>query len=115
MSKDYQPYFLILEPKRDVCVCVCVCVCTRAQSLSHLQLFVTLWNVARQVPLSMRFSKQEYQRALPFPPPGDLSSSGNETMSLVSPALAGILFTTSATIVSSKTCLIISQNTQHYF
>ena len=31
-----------------------------AQSLSHVQLFVTLWSVARQVPLSMGFSRQEY-------------------------------------------------------
>ena len=31
-----------------------------AQSLSHVQLFVTLRSVARQVPLSMGFSRQEY-------------------------------------------------------
>ena len=31
---------------------VCVCVC--AQPLSHIQLFVTPWAVARQAPLSMR-------------------------------------------------------------
>ena len=28
--------------------------------LSHLQLFATLWTVARQAPLSMGFSRQEY-------------------------------------------------------
>ena len=28
--------------------------------LSHVQLFVTPWTVARQVPLSMGFSRQEY-------------------------------------------------------
>ena len=33
------------------------CVC--AQSLSHIQLFVAPWTVARQAPLSMRFSRQE--------------------------------------------------------
>ena len=30
---------------------------------------VTLWTVARQVPLSMRFPSQEYWSGLPFPPP----------------------------------------------
>ena len=30
------------------------------------------WTVARQAPLSMGFSRQEYWRGLPFPPPGDL-------------------------------------------
>ena len=32
----------------------------------------TPWNVAQQAPLSMEFSKQEYWRGLPCPPPGDL-------------------------------------------
>ena len=32
----------------------------RIQSLSHVQLFVTPWTVARQAPLSMGFSRQEY-------------------------------------------------------
>ena len=36
---------------------VCVCVC---ESLSHVQLFATLWTVACQAPLSMGFSRQEY-------------------------------------------------------
>ena len=47
-------------------------ICMHAQSLSHAQLFVTPWNVAHQVPLSMEFSKQEYQSGLPFPSPRDL-------------------------------------------
>ena len=34
--------------------------------LSSGQLFVTLWTVARQVPLSMEFSMQEYWNRLPF-------------------------------------------------
>ena len=53
-------------------------------SVSHLQnniekkvkvlvwLFVTLWNVARQAPLSMEFSGQGYWSGLPCLPPGDL-------------------------------------------
>ena len=35
--------------------------------LSHVQLFVTLWTVARRSPLSMEFSRQEYWRVtIPF-------------------------------------------------
>ena len=36
-------------------------VCMHACVLSHVQLFVTLWTVACQVPLSMGFSRQEYR------------------------------------------------------
>ena len=46
--------------------------CRRAQPLSHVQLFATLWTVARQAPLSMGFSRQEYWSGLPGPYPGDL-------------------------------------------
>ena len=56
-----------------------------------------LWAVARQVPLSMGLSRQEYWNGLPCPPPGDLPDPGIEPMSLVSLALAGRLFITSAT------------------
>ena len=37
-----------------------------------VQLFGTPWTVAHQAPLSMEFSRQEYQSGLPFPSPGDL-------------------------------------------
>ena len=59
------------------CVCVCVCVCAGAQLLSHVQLFVTLWTVACQAPLSMGFSRQEYWSGLPFPPPGIFQTQGS--------------------------------------
>ena len=65
--------------------------------ISHVWLFVTLWTRARQVPLSMGFSRQEYWSGLPFPSPGDLPDLGLETTSLKSSALAGGFFTTSAT------------------
>ena len=58
---------------------------------------VTPWTVALQAPLSMGFSRQEYWSGLPFPLPGDLPDSGIELVSLMSPALAGGFFTTSAT------------------
>ena len=47
----------------------CVCVC---QSLSRVRLFVTPWTIARQAPLSMEFSSQEYWGGLPFPSPGEM-------------------------------------------
>ena len=62
--------------------------------LSRVQLFVTLWTVGHQAPLSMEFSRQEYRSVLPFPTPGDLSDPGIEPSSPVYPALAGGLFTT---------------------
>ena len=41
-------------------------------------LFVTPWTVARQSPLSMKFSRQEYWRELLFLSPGDLPNPGTE-------------------------------------
>ena len=60
-----------------MCVCVCVCV----KSLSRVRLFATLWTIARQAPLSMGFSQQEYWSGLPFPSPGDLPDPGIEPRS----------------------------------
>ena len=51
----------------------------------------TLWIVACQAPLSMGFSRQEYQSGLPFPSPGDLPRLG---VDFESSALAGKFFTT---------------------
>ena len=65
------------------------------QSLSHVPLFATLWTVVCQAPLSVEFSRQEYCSGLPCPPPGIFP--GMEPESLMSPALAGEFFTTSAT------------------
>ena len=45
----------------------------------------------------MGFSRQEYWSGLPCSPPGDLPDPGTETASLISLALAGGFFTTSAT------------------
>ena len=36
----------------------------------------TPWTIARQAPLSMGFSMQEYWSGLPFPSPGDLPVPG---------------------------------------
>ena len=64
---------------------------------SRVLLFVTLWTVACQTPLSMGFSRQEYWSGLPFLSSGDLPNPGIELVSLRSPALAIRFFTTSTT------------------
>ena len=46
------------------------------QSLTHVQLFATLWTVTRQAPLSMGFPRPEYWSRLPFPSPTDLPYPG---------------------------------------
>ena len=51
--------------------------------VTHLcpTLFATPWSVARQVPLSLGFSRQEYWSGLPFPSPGDPPNPGIEPRS----------------------------------
>ena len=77
-------------------VCVCAHVCEKAweHTLCCVQLFVPLWTVTRQAPLSMEFSRQEYRNGLPLPTPADLPDPGIKPASLVCPALAGGFFTT---------------------
>ena len=60
-------------------------------------LFATPWTVAHQAALSMGFSRQEYWSGLPFPLPGDHPDPGTKPSSLMSPAIPGGSFTTSAT------------------
>ena len=50
----------------------------KVKSLSRVRLFATPWTVARQAPLSMGFSRQEYWSGLPFPSPGGLPNPGIE-------------------------------------
>ena len=64
--------------------------------LHHVWLCAAPWTVAHQAPLSMGFSRQGCWRGLPCPPPGDLPDPGFKPASLMSPALAGGFFTTSA-------------------
>ena len=66
----------ILSPSTDMAVVL---------SLSYLTLS-TPWTVARRAPLSVGFSRQEYQSGLPFPSPEDLPNPGIEPRS---PALQG--------------------------
>ena len=55
----------------------------KVKSLSHIRLFVAPWTVAHQAPMSVEFSRQEYQSGLPFPSPGDLPYPGLEPRSPV--------------------------------
>ena len=67
--------------------------------LSHfscVQLFATLWTLACQASLPLRLSREEYWSGLPCPSPGTLPYPGIESVSLISPALTGKFFTTSA-------------------
>ena len=66
-------------------------------SFSHVWLFVTLWIITCQAPLSIGFSRQEYWSGLPCPSPGNLPNPGIELMSLMSLRLASSVFTTSTT------------------
>ena len=62
-----------------------------------VRLFVTLWTVSHQSPLSIGFSRQEYWSVLPCYPPGDLFYPEIKPTSLMSPVLAGGFSTTSTT------------------
>ena len=68
----------------------------RLSQVIQVQLFVTPWTAACQAPLSMGFSRKEYWSVLSCPPPGDPPDPGVEPTPLISPALAGGFFTTSA-------------------
>ena len=54
-------------------MCLRACMLSR---FSRVRLFVTSWTVARQAPLSMRFSRQEFWGGLPGPPPGIFLTQG---------------------------------------
>ena len=54
--------------------------CMHGQSLQSCLTLMTTWPVARQAPLSMGLSRQEYWSGLPCPPPGDLPHPGIEPL-----------------------------------
>ena len=83
-------YYVFIHRLESCCLSACMLSC-----FSCVQLCEILWNAACQAPLSMGFSRQESWSGLP--PPGDLPDPGTQPSSLRPPALAGRLFTTSAT------------------
>ena len=85
--------------------------------LSHfscVQLFATLWTIACQAPLSMGLSRQEHWSGLLYPPLGDLPNPGIEPASLMSPALVGRFFTTSATWATAVLSLLLLLLLSHF-
>ena len=64
---------------------------------SGVWLFVTLWTEACQAPLSMGILQARILESVAMLSSGDLPNPGMESASLMSPALAGGFFTTSAT------------------
>ena len=66
-------------------------ICVYAQSRPTL---CNLWTAARQIPLPMEFSREEYWNRVPFSTPGNFSNPGIKSPSPESPALAGRFFTT---------------------
>ena len=69
---------VLLYSKVNTRVCVCLCVCTCMLScFSRVQLFVTLWTVALQAPLSTGCSRQEYWSGLPCLLQGIFSTQGS--------------------------------------
>ena len=79
---------------RPECVCVCVLSC-----FSCVQLFATLKTVAPQAPLSMGFFRQEEPTGVGCHAllQGIFPTQGSNLRLLHLPALAGRLFTASAT------------------
>ena len=72
---------LLLMPSRLICV----------------RLFVTPWTIPQQAPLPMGFSRKVYWSGLALPSARNLLNPGIEPEALMSPALAGGFFTSSAT------------------
>ena len=68
----------------------CSCVLSHFR---HAWLFVTLWTAARQAPLSMGFSRQEYWSGLPCSPPGNPRDPRAQTHISCVSCIAGGFFT----------------------
>ena len=99
LNADLNESSLSQKEKNKHCISIPMCVCVRACTLSRFSrvwLCATLWSVAHRAPLSVRFSRQEYQNGLPCLPPG------MEPTFLMHPALAGSFFTTSATWFTTR-------------
>ena len=84
------------QPTEWVNTCISYVWCEYCgKSLLCVWLFATLWAIALQAPLSIRFSRQENWNGLSFPSPGDLLNSGIEPLSLLFPTLVGRFLSTS--------------------
>ena len=91
---------LLVPPEKPTMsrrACVPTCLCTYLLSCFSCVRRCNPWTVACQAPLSLGFSGKEYWSGLPSPPAGHLPDPGLEPVSLMSLALAGGFFTSSAT------------------
>ena len=117
-----EPYYFIMGCRTTCPTCPCseenmtFVMCMHAKSLQSCPTLCNFMDcIARQTPLTMGFSWQGYWSGLPCPPPGDLPDPGIESASLMSLALAGRSFTTSATweaptfniLEHKQTCLLL--------
>ena len=91
-----------LNVLRDIFVFSC--------SVVPVRVFVTLWMVDCQAPLSMKFSRQESWSSLPFPPPGDLPDRGIEAPSPVSLAFRQTLYLLSRQVFPNSLRICLSKN-----
>ena len=91
------PCFNTSTPKREIAGDSKDWLACMLSRFSRVQLCATPRTVAFQALLSMELSRQDYWSGLPRPLPGDLPNPGIKPASLMSPALAGGFFTTSAT------------------
>ena len=78
----FNPFFILSQ---SLLVCMLSCFC-------HVRFFETLWTVAFQVSLFMRFSRQEYWGGLPCPPPGDFPDLDIEPISCISCTLGRFIY-----------------------
>ena len=97
-------HFTVQQNKHNIINQLCVC-----QSLSHVWLFSIPWTVARQAPLSMKFSRQEYWSGKLFPSSGDLPDPGIEPGS---PAMHADTFTIWAPSVQFSRSVVSDSHTR---
>ena len=78
--------------------------CCMLSHFSCVRLFMTLWTVIHEAPLSMGILQNtpKYWSGLPCPSPGTFPDPGIESVSLTSPVLASRFFTTSTTCIQSQ-------------
>ena len=83
-STSWRTCGLFLAITKKILINISTCMPSR---FSHVRLFVTLWTVAHQAPLSTGFSRQGYWSGLPCPSPGDLPDPGVKPTFSEPPAL----------------------------
>ena len=81
---------------RATCVCVCVYVCVCARSLQSCLTLCDPMDCSQPGSFVHGILQERILKWLPRPPSRDLPDPGLEPVSLISPALAGRFFTTSA-------------------